>query len=71
MSRRRRRGAPNSPLAAADDATTGPAVSARFLRGLYLGALVGAAIAGSAIWERLRQRGQPTDPLIDRENRPG
>ena len=30
--------------------------SGRFLRGLTLGALVGAAIAGSAIWERLRKR---------------
>ncbi len=30
--------------------------SGRFLRGLTLGALVGAAIAGSAIWDRLRKR---------------
>ena len=28
----------------------------RFLRGLTLGALVGAAIAGSAVWDRLRKR---------------
>jgi len=27
-----------------------------FLRGLTIGALVGAAIAGSAIWERARRR---------------
>jgi hypothetical protein len=27
-----------------------------FLRGLSIGALVGAAIAGSAIWERARRR---------------
>ena len=29
-----------------------------FLRGLSLGALIGAAIAGSAIWERRRIRGR-------------
>lgn len=28
----------------------------RFLRGLGLGALIGAAIAGSTIWSRLRGR---------------
>lgn len=34
----------------------------RFVRGLTLGALVGAAIAGSAIWDRLRRRDdQPAD----------
>ena len=30
-------------------------LAATFLRGLSLGALVGAAIAGSAIWRRLRE----------------
>jgi hypothetical protein len=30
-----------------------------FLRGLSIGALVGAAIAGSAIWERARRRKEP------------
>ena len=30
-------------------------LAAKFLRGLSLGALVGAAIAGSAIWRRLRE----------------
>ena len=30
-----------------------------FTRGLSLGALVGAAIAGSAIWDRLRKRDEP------------
>ena len=29
-----------------------------FLRGLSIGALVGAAIAGSALWERARRRGE-------------
>jgi hypothetical protein len=29
-----------------------------FLRGLTIGALVGAAIAGSALWERARRRGE-------------
>ena len=31
---------------------------ARFLRGMTLGALVGAAIAGSAIWQRARNRSE-------------
>jgi len=29
-----------------------------FMRGLTIGALVGAAIAGSALWERARRRGE-------------
>jgi hypothetical protein len=32
--------------------------AATFARGLVLGALVGAAIAGSTIWQRRRQTGQ-------------
>ena len=37
-------------------------LAATFLRGLSLGALVGAAIAGSAIWRRLREaRDEPVD----------
>jgi hypothetical protein len=39
-----------------DDDTPRMAV---FLRGLTIGALVGAAIAGSALWERARRRGEP------------
>lgn len=35
---------------------TNLSTSGRFLRGLTLGALVGAAIAGSAVWDRLRKR---------------
>lgn len=31
-----------------------------FLRGLSLGALIGAAIAGSAIWDRRRRRSGAT-----------
>jgi len=37
---------------------------AKFLRGLAIGALVGAAIAGSTIWQRRRrqqQHGPPPD----------
>ena len=34
---------------------TEPSTAGRFLRGLTLGALVGAAIAGSAIWDRRRK----------------
>lgn len=42
-----------------DDATLPHSV---FLRGLSLGALIGAAIAGSAIWDRRRQRAKaPSD----------
>jgi hypothetical protein len=41
---------------------------ATFMRGLTLGALVGAAIAGSAIWQRRSRRArQPAEP----EDRPG
>ncbi|MEO8469199.1 MAG: hypothetical protein ABI573_05980 [Chloroflexota bacterium] len=36
--------------------STEVSTSGRFLRGLTLGALVGAAIAGSAVWDRLRNR---------------
>ena len=45
-----------------DDNTPRMAV---FLRGLTIGALVGAAIAGSALWERARRRaeGESTEPL--------
>jgi hypothetical protein len=36
---------------------------AAFLRGVTIGALVGAAIAGSALWERaLRRRGAAEQP---------
>jgi len=38
-----------------DDDTPRMAV---FLRGLTIGALVGAAIAGSALWKRTRRRAQ-------------
>jgi hypothetical protein len=50
--RERRRGADDdlSPLAAT------------FLRGLSIGTLVGAAIAGSAIWRRLRDTGAAATP---------
>ena len=34
----------------------------RFLRGLGLGALIGAAIAGSTLWNRRRETPQPDDP---------
>jgi hypothetical protein len=33
-------------------------VSGTFMRGLTLGALLGAAVAGSAIWQRRAQRGR-------------
>ena len=40
--------------------------AATFARGLVLGALVGAAIAGSTLWQRRRQSG-PTIPPSDEE----
>jgi hypothetical protein len=49
------------------DRLIGPAVAgedpraAQFVRGLALGALVGAAIAGSTIWQRRRASGRPGD----------
>lgn len=33
-----------------------------FLRGLTIGALIGAAIAGSALWSRVARRVRPADP---------
>jgi hypothetical protein len=33
----------------------------RFLRGLAIGALVGAAVAGSTFWERRRERTKSAD----------
>ena len=42
--------------AAGDDRDVRSHSEAIFLRGLSLGALIGAAIAGSAIWERRRAR---------------
>jgi hypothetical protein len=43
-------------------------LTGRFLRGLAIGALVGAAIAGSAIWERWRDR--PAMPDATDEAKP-
>jgi len=45
--------------------------SSSFLRGLAVGALVGAAIAGSTIWERRRaSRGQPDEQSREPEAPP-
>lgn len=47
-----------APVERADDGPAGdadPRVAA-FLRGVTIGALVGAAIAGSALWERALRR---------------
>jgi hypothetical protein len=43
--------------AVGDPATADDARASTFARGLVLGALVGAAVAGSAIWQR--RHGQP------------
>jgi hypothetical protein len=42
-----------------------PTVSSTFLRGLVAGALVGAAIAGSTVWQRRRVRGRIQRELIE------
>ena len=39
--------------------------SSRFLRGVAIGALVGAAIAGSTVWQRRRVRGRIRRELAD------
>lgn len=54
-------------LSRAAEAVTGDDQrAATFARGLILGALVGAAIAGSTIWQRRRQAG-PTSPAAGEE----
>lgn len=64
MSRWRPSGRPRARRAAASQAGD-PGSRSKFLRGLSLGALVGAAIAGSAIWDRRRMgRGQRVAPVI-------
>ncbi len=55
MNRITRRGAAEVPADPVDRDGISPS-AAIFLRGLSLGALIGAAIAGSAIWERRRTR---------------
>ena len=55
MSRITRRGTPDVPADSVDHEADSRS-EAIFLRGLSLGALIGAAIAGSAIWERRRAR---------------
>ena len=55
-----------------DDRDLPPAVGT-FLRGLSLGALVGAAIAGSALLQRRRHRDDaaiPIEPAADRSPKP-
>jgi hypothetical protein len=44
--------------------------SSRFIRGLALGALVGAAIAGSTIWQRRRVRRRIREQLQDEGDTP-
>jgi len=56
-------------LSRAAEAVTGDDQRATtFARGLILGALVGAAIAGSTIWQRRRQAGSASPaPVADEE----
>jgi hypothetical protein len=59
-------------LSRAAEAVTGDDQrAATFARGLILGALVGAAIAGSTIWQRRRQAGPRSGAGEDRDGRVG
>lgn len=49
-----------------DPADDDQAKVSTFARGLVIGALVGAAIAGSTIWQRRRQGAKPRPPAQDR-----
>jgi hypothetical protein len=53
----------------ASDADADPRVAA-FLRGVTIGALVGAAIAGSALWERAVRRRAAADAMGAGEDSP-
>ncbi len=39
--------------------------TAKFLRGLTLGAIIGAMVAGSALWQRRRPHRPPRPPKQD------
>ena len=52
-------------LPSKETASNGGTDPSRFLRGVTIGALVGAAIAGSTIWQRRRVRGRIRRELID------
>lgn len=54
---------------ASSDADADPRV-ASFLRGVTIGALVGAAIAGSALWERAVRRRAAEAATTDGEDAP-
>jgi hypothetical protein len=58
-------------LSRAAEAVTGDDQRATtFARGLILGALVGAAIAGSTIWQRRHARSSAPEPVGDDRRRP-
>lgn len=65
-------GTPDPAQRATEDIASdspGFSLSPGFVRGLTLGALVGAAIAGSAIWDRLRGRDE-AQPVPEPESSP-
>ncbi|HET9436373.1 MAG TPA: hypothetical protein VFO50_05905 [Candidatus Limnocylindrales bacterium] len=61
------RAAGSGPGRTADSAIS----SSTFIRGLTIGALVGAAIAGSTIWERRRTRQRIKRELISSASQAG
>jgi hypothetical protein len=46
-------------------ASPGDTTLASFLRGLTLGALIGAVIAGSSLWSRHRRRRKNAAPTVE------
>ena len=57
-------------VAATDPGAEGLVSGSTFFRGLALGAIVGAAIAGSTIWQRRRVRRRIREQLVDEASSP-
>ncbi len=52
---RQRRGEPSRAIEIVESLTAGQPSAPHFFRGLAMGALAGAALAGSILWERRRE----------------
>ena len=62
MSRRDQAGGALDTVREALGADEGVGTGATFMRGLTLGALIGAAVAGSALWQRRARKSRPSGP---------